>query len=956
MGSGRNQNNKRVAASSWGNGGSVFGLPIVSVELQDGSIWDVREGTAKVPKLHTAGEIKDDSQLCTIVDPPGAGLGNRRETGFGGKPVSRANFSGGGNSPQSSAERLRCGAATLLGSWVTESIVACEAAEKAVRTPALYELEVEGLVEVSSDSDEEWEDCFFEPEPMSTGGKLGVLTVVQESPMSFDLGLDSDSLDEWASPEETEGGQVGVLAEEPAIPIAFDPVSCTVHARINGVPLVALVDSGATRSYIKAEVAATLELELGKSVSVELADATHAQGFETTAELCVGTVKEPWAFTVVPLITKGEVILGMDFLTLVNPQIDWHTRTLSFRYKGLLTQTAKLNILSTVEFVEGVGQGQFVQQALERGEELMSGEIFLARLGLVIGELDDMPGLGEMESECGSECSDPPELLDDDGEEEDRFSEDEDPGPAKEEMFYARYAREQSGRPYWGSTVEGEDPGKAQLGYIKELTTQGKPDPNEGPSPCKPWPLDEASKQRLEALCEKHKAVFGKPPPGVPLFTGIKHKINLVEGAKAQFRTTGRMSALELAEIRQQLDKLLLMGRIEPSQSEFSAGVMFARKKDGSLRMCMDYRDLNRVTVPSRYPLPRIDDCLDRIQGAVVFSKLDLTEGYNQIAMEEGDRYKTAFGCRYGQFQWKVMSFGINNAPATFMQAMNMMLEGLVDRFVVVYLDDILVFSRTVDLHFEHLGEVFERLAKHQLFAKREKCEFFLEECDFLGHILKAGGVAMDTRKVAAVVNWPVPSNVAEVRQILGLVGYYRRFLAQFAEVTEPLTRLLSPEVQWQWGKLQQGAFEKVKQLISSSPVLVIPDPSKPFEVHCDASGFAVGAALMQDQGQGLQPCCFYSKKLQKEQLNWPVHIKEGYAVFKAFETWRCYLHGCQSKITVYTDHESVKYLRTQKHLDPKQVRWAMFLEEFPDFEIVYLPGKYNVVPDALSRRPDLKD
>jgi hypothetical protein len=270
---------------------------------------------------------------------------------------------------------------------------------------------------------------------------------------------------------------------------------------------------------------------------------------------------------------------------------------------------------------------------------------------------------------------------------------------------------------------------------------------------------DPAWVERMKGVLRQYSSIFGKLPKGVPPSRGVEHEIELEPGAKPPYLRIYHMSPLELEEVKRQLTELIDMGFIQPSKSPYGAPILFVPKKNGKLRMCIDYRALNKITVKNRYPLPRIDELMDQLHGATTFSKLDLQSGYWQIRIAEQDVPKTAFRTRYGHFEWKVMPFGLTNAPATFQHLMNKILQPYLDKFVVVYLDDILIFSKTPEEHLEHVAKVLEVLKDNQLYVGLDKCAFGLSEIDFLGHVVSADGIKPDPKKVAAVTEWPTPTS-----------------------------------------------------------------------------------------------------------------------------------------------------------------------------------------------------
>ncbi|KAL9250909.1 Retrovirus-related Pol polyprotein from transposon 17.6-like protein [Drosera capensis] len=384
--------------------------------------------------------------------------------------------------------------------------------------------------------------------------------------------------------------------------------------------------------------------------------------------------------------------------------------------------------------------------------------------------------------------------------------------------------------------------------------------------------------------------------------------------------------------------------RLHPS---YGAPVLFQKKKDGSLRLCIDYRALNKVTIENKYPISLIADLFDQLGRARYFTKLDLRSGYYQVRIAEGDEAKTTCVTRYGSFEFLVMPFGLTNAPATFCTLMNNIFHPYLDKFVVVYLDDIVVYSATLEEHARHLRMVFEVLERNQLYVKKEKCSFARQEVDFLGHRIKDGKLLMEDGKVLAIQEWEPPSNVPELCSFLGLANYYRRLIKGYSAIVSPLTDLLKKNKAWTWTESCQAAFEKLKRVVTSEPVLSLADHSKPFEVHTNASDFAIGGVLMQEG----HPIAFESRKLNNTERRYPVHEKEMTAVVHCLLTWRHYLLG--SKFVVMTDNVATSYFQTQKKLTPKQARWQVFLAEF-DFEFTYKPGKANLVADALSHKAAL--
>lgn len=292
----------------------------------------------------------------------------------------------------------------------------------------------------------------------------------------------------------------------------------------------------------------------------------------------------------------------------------------------------------------------------------------------------------------------------------------------------------------------------------------------------------------------------------------VEFVIEVEPGTQPISRPPHRMAPSELKELRTQLDELTVKGYIRPSVSPWGAPILFVKKKDGSMRLCVDYRELNKVTIKNKYPLPRIDDTFDQLRGAKVFSKLDLRSGYHQIRVRKEDIPKTAFRTRYGHYEFLVMPFGVTNAPATFMNFMNRVFYDFLDKSVVIFIDDILVFSKDEEEHTNHLRQVLDVLREKKLYAKLSKCEFWLKEIAFLGHIVSGEGIKVDPEKVAAVKDWPVPTSVTEIRSFLGLAGYYRRFIKDFSKLAGPMTQLTRKDVDFVWSAECERAFVELKK------------------------------------------------------------------------------------------------------------------------------------------------
>jgi hypothetical protein len=360
--------------------------------------------------------------------------------------------------------------------------------------------------------------------------------------------------------------------------------------------------------------------------------------------------------------------------------------------------------------------------------------------------------------------------------------------------------------------------------------------------------------------------------------------------------------------------------------------MLFVDKMDGTKRMCIDYRSLNEVTIKNKYPLPRIEDLFDQLRGASVFSKIDLRSGYHQLRIRPSDIPKTAFITKYGLYEFTVMSFSLTNAPAYFMYLINSVFMDYLDKFVVVFIDDILIYFQNEQEHEEHLRKVLQRLRDCQLYAKLSKCEFLISEVLFLGHIINREGLDVDPKKVTTILDWKAPKDVRGIKSFIRMAGYYRCFIEGFSKITRPMTTLFGKKVEFKWTLACQESFEMLKQKLTTSPVLILLDVHKPFLVYCDASYTGLGCVLMQEG----RVVAYSSRQLKVHQKNYPTHDLELAAVVHALKTWRHYLYG--QKCDIYTDHKSLKYIFTQSELNMRQLRWLGFIKDY-ELEIHYHPG-----------------
>lgn len=445
----------------------------------------------------------------------------------------------------------------------------------------------------------------------------------------------------------------------------------------------------------------------------------------------------------------------------------------------------------------------------------------------------------------------------------------------------------------------------------------------------------------IQKILDQFKGVF-KTPDSLPPAREYDHTITLLSGASPVNLRPYRYSPLQKDEIERQVQEMLHSGIIARSVSPFASPVLLVKKKDGNWRFCVDYRRLNDITVKNKFPMPVIDEFLDELAGSKYFSKLDMASGFHQIRMAEKDEVKTAFKTHHGHFQFRVMPFGLTNAPATFQCLMNVVFQKLMRKCVLIFMDDILVYSPTLEEHATHLQQVFQTLQDQQLYAKRSKCSFAVRQIDYLGHVISENGVATDPGKTVSISKWPVPSSHTELRGFLGLTGYYRKFVKGYGMLAKPLTSVLQQK-QFSWSSAAQTAFEELKAAMMTTPVLALPDFDKEFVIETDACDRGIGAVLSQNG----HPIAFYSKALGVKNSKLSTYEKEFLAILMAVDKWRCYLQ--RGSFVIRSDHKSLSHLQDQSLATDLQKK-AMTKLAGLQFTVQYKKGAENKVADALSR------
>ena len=464
--------------------------------------------------------------------------------------------------------------------------------------------------------------------------------------------------------------------------------------------------------------------------------------------------------------------------------------------------------------------------------------------------------------------------------------------------------------------------------------------------------LTPSEREAVQELLAQNADVFSTNSLDVGCTATILHEIPLVDSRPFRLPYR-RIPPSQFQEVHEHIKELKACGIIKTSQSPYASPIVIVRKKDGRIRLCVDYRHLNSRTIRDAHPLPRIDESLDALGNAKYFSCLDLTSGYLQVQMAEKDRQKTAFTTPMGLYEYTRMPFGLTNAPATFQRLMTMVLGDMNYSEVLIYLDDIVVFSSTIEEHLHRLRRVFSRLREHGLKLKPSKCHLFKTEVGYLGHVISEKGIATDPAKVEVVKKWPTPKSKKDVRAFLGFTGYYRRFIRNYAQVAKPLFGLIGgkrgvKDGPFVWSDDCQAAFEALIERMTTAPILAFADYQQPFLVQTDASGGGLGAVLVQNQDGRERVIAYASRTLTPAEAKYPAHKLEFRALHWAVTVkFRDYLYG--QRVTAVTDNNPLTYVMKKAKLDAHGQRWVSDLSIF-DIDIEYRPGKANTNADALSR------
>ncbi|CAB4434110.1 unnamed protein product [Rhizophagus irregularis] len=460
--------------------------------------------------------------------------------------------------------------------------------------------------------------------------------------------------------------------------------------------------------------------------------------------------------------------------------------------------------------------------------------------------------------------------------------------------------------------------------------------------------MNDLKKEMFKELIREYEDIFEYDEEKLGRVDKVKHEIEIREDQEPIAQKRYRETEEKEKFIKKEIEQLLKMGKIKKSWSPWSSPVTLAGKKSGNYRFCIDYRKLNSVTKSDAYPLPRIDELLEKFRKGNWFTSLDLAAGYHQVEMAENDKEKTAFICSQGLFEYNVMPFGLKNAPGTFQRLMDEILKEYIGEFVTVYLDDIMIYSRDFEEHLEHVDRVLNKLRENNMIAKLKKCQFGLRNINFLGHIVGKDGLRPDEKKVEKIKSIKRPETVTEVRSFLGLYSYYRRFIKDFAKIAKPLHNLTKKDTEFKWKEEQQVAFDILRTKLVEKPILVYPDFDKEFMLITDGSKIGLGAVLAQMNGDNKEIVIAYaSRSTVGAEKNYPPTELECLAVFWGIKHFQKYLVG--RKFIVITDHAALKGLTDGKEQTGRRARWVIKLQQF-DFKIVHRSGKKIKNADALSR------
>ena len=709
---------------------------------------------------------------------------------------------------------------------------------------------------------------------------------------------------------------------------------CWLH--LSSRKTYALVDSGADISLISKETFDKIprknihDFSTTDCIPLQSVSGHRLKNFGTaTLQVSISGFDQPFKFQIVEGL-KNQCILGTDFLTNFSAQLDFGHKTLNLGGYIIPLRPQKLACHSATSLIRlsqpvTVGAQSYVEIPANVNREQLIGQDCLVQ------PLNNVPIFGDEPGFCLVTSV----------------------SKVSETRKVAVMIVNETGRDF---TI----PARSVIGIAEVLEdsdscissvseqTEKSSEPEDIPESQKAnlSHVSEAQRQKLQELLDKNNDLFAKNDCDLGRTHLVKAKIDTGDHPPIK-QAPYRLPFSQRQMVQEHIDAMLKAGVISPSQSPWASPIVIVDKKDGSKRFCVDLRALNRITKKNSYPLPRIDDILASLDGSKYFTSLDLKSGYWQIAMDEESKDKTAFTCFAGLYRFESMPFGMVNAPAIFSELMNEVLRGILHKFAVVYLDDILLYSKTFEEHIEHIEAVFSRLRNAGLKLKMSKCDFLKREVNYLGHVVSPNGIKPDPAKVEALQQLEPPTDARGIRSFIGMTGYYRRFIPNYAKIAKPLTELTKKNRIFCWTEECQNSFETLRRALTEAPILAFPDVTKPYKLYTDACGYAIGGVLVQETNMGERVIQYISHQLNETQQRWPIIEKEAYAIVYCVQKFRPYLLG--SKFTIMTDHKPLQHLFTSEMKNAKIQRWAILLDEYGG-DVSYIRGSQNVVADALSR------
>ena len=733
------------------------------------------------------------------------------------------------------------------------------------------------------------------------------------------------------------GGPADSVSSNPQIAsvnVKPDTPMCWLH--LSSKKTYALVDSGADISLISKETFDKIprkhirDFSTTDCIPLQSVSGHRLKSFGTaTLQVSISGFDQPYKFQIVEGL-KNQCILGTDFLTNFSAQLDFGHKTLNLGGYIIPLRPQKLACHSATSLIRlsqpvTVGAQSYVEIPANINREQLIGQDCLVQ------PLNNVPIFGDEPGFCLVTSV----------------------SKVSETRKIAVMIVNETGRDFTiparsvigiAEVLEDSDSCISSIGEQTQKSSETEDIPES--QKVNLSHVSEAQRQKLQELLDKNNDLFAKNDCDLGRTHLVKAKIDTGDHSPIK-QAPYRLPFSQRQMVQEHIDEMLKAGVISPSQSPWASPIVIVDKKDGSKRFCVDLRALNRITKKNSYPLPRIDDILASLDGSKYFTSLDLKSGYWQIAMDEESKEKTAFTCFAGLYSFNSMPFGCVNAPAIFSELMNEVLRGILHKFTVVYLDDILVYSKTFEEHIEHIEAVLSRLRNAGLKLKMSKCDFLKREVNYLGHVVSPNGIKPDPTKVEALQQLEPPTDVRGIRSFIGMTGYYRRFIPNYAKIAKPLTELTKKNRIFCWTEECQNSFETLRQALMEAPILAFPDISKPYKLYTDACGYAIGGVLVQETDMGERVIQYLSHQLNETQQRWPIIEKEAYAIVYCVQKFRPYLLG--SKFTIMTDHKPLQHLFTSEMKNAKIQRWAILLDEYGG-DVSYIRGSQNVVADALSR------